>query len=53
MFDRHGNKTIVSKDLGAVLRVLGKLPTEFDMKDIVAQLDDDGNSVDVIVRFLL
>ena len=42
-FDKNGDGTITTGELGTVLRSLGQNPTEKELKDMVKELDEDGN----------
>ena len=43
MFDKDGNGTINSKELGVAMRTLGLNPTEDELMNIVNEFDVDGN----------
>ena len=42
MFDRDGDGTISTKELGIVMRSLGQNPTEHELVDIINDVDMDG-----------
>ena len=42
MFDRDGDGTISTKELGFVMRSLGQNPTEHELVDIINDVDMDG-----------
>ena len=42
LFDRNGDQTITTKDLGTVIRALGKNPTEAELQDIINEVDSSG-----------
>lgn len=44
MFDKNGNGTILSKELGTVMRSLGLSPTEADIKELLTRDGRDGES---------
>ena len=43
LFDKDGDGTITTKELGTVMRSLGKNPTEDELQSLVKQADADGN----------
>jgi len=43
LFDHHGVQTIAIDELGTLMRALGQIPTEAQMKQIVEEIDADGN----------
>eukprot|EP01017_Pseudomicrothorax_dubius_P010073 TRINITY_DN13551_c0_g1_i2.p1 TRINITY_DN13551_c0_g1~~TRINITY_DN13551_c0_g1_i2.p1 ORF type:complete len:151 (-),score=43.78 TRINITY_DN13551_c0_g1_i2:115-567(-) len=42
-FDKEGNGWIATKELGVVMRQLGQYPTEAELEDLIAEVDQDGN----------
>lgn len=42
MFDKDGDGTITTKELGTVMRSLGQNPTESELQDMVNEVDIDG-----------
>ncbi len=42
-FDRNDDGTISTKELGVVMRTLGQSPTEAELADLIAEIDQDGN----------
>lgn len=43
MFDKDGGGSISSSELAAVMRSLGQNPTEEELKEMIADVDEDGN----------
>ena len=43
MFDKDGDGTITTKELGTVMRSLGQNPTETELQDMVNEVDQDRN----------
>ena len=44
MFDKDGGGSISSSELAAVMRSLGQNPTEEELKEMIADVDEDGVS---------
>ena len=42
LFDRDGSGSITVDDLKAVLRSLGKNPSDDELQDMIREVDDDG-----------
>ena len=52
LFDRNGDGSIETKDLGIVLRSLGMNPTDAELCDMVGELDADGSGAIEFPEFL-
>lgn len=53
MYDEDGGGSISTEELGKVMRNLGQNPTEEELKDIIAEIDIDGNGEVDFDEFLL
>lgn len=45
MFDKDGDGTITTKELGTVMRSLGQNPTDQELEDMVNEVDVDGKNI--------
>ena len=53
LFDRDGDGTISTDELGIVLRSIGQNPTEKQIEDMIAEVDEDNNGYCEYDEFLL
>ena len=45
LFDKNGDLKINTKEMATVLRSLGQNPTNAEIKEIIAEVDRDGNNI--------
>ncbi|KAE8768285.1 calmodulin-beta-like [Hordeum vulgare] len=53
LFDKDGDGTITAKELGTVMRSLGQRPSEEELREMIAEVDADGNGVVDFSEFLV
>ena len=42
LFDKDGDGTVTTKQLGTIMRALGQNPTEVELQDMINEVDADG-----------
>ncbi|NXQ92591.1 CALN protein, partial [Nyctibius grandis] len=52
LFDKDGDGTITTKELGTITRSLGQNPTEAELQDTINEVDADGNLTIDFFEFL-
>ncbi|XP_044836073.1 calmodulin-like protein 5 [Mauremys mutica] len=52
LFDKDGDGTITTSELGTVMRSLGQNPTEAELQDMIGELDADGSGTVDFPEFL-
>ena len=53
LFDHDENGSVSTKELGEVLRSLGQNPSENELRDMVNEIDEDGNGSIEFMEFLI
>ena len=53
LFDKDGDGTITTKELGTVMRSLGQNPTEAELQDMINEVDADGQWSLFFIRWYL
>lgn len=53
MFDENGDQTISEKELRSIMKTLGQNPTEAEIKDLIEEVDEDGNHLIDFEEFLV
>ena len=52
LFDKNGDKTISTKELGIVMRLLGIDPTEAELQEMINEVDTDHNETIEFSQFI-
>jgi len=52
LFDKDGDGTITTKELGTVMRSMGQMPSEKELRDMINEVDSDGNGFIDFQEFL-
>ena len=53
LFDKNNKGYITSEDLGNLMKKLGQQPSETELKDMIDEIDADGNGTIDFEEFLL
>ena len=52
LFDKEGDGTITTNEIGSVMRFLGKKPTEAELQEMTSEIGTDGNGTIDFYEFL-
>ena len=52
LFDKNGDGTITTEELGTIMKSLGQNPTKTELEDIIKDVDNDGNGTVDFPEFL-
>ncbi|KAL3874519.1 hypothetical protein ACJMK2_037525 [Sinanodonta woodiana] len=53
LFDKDGNGSITTKELGTVMKSVGQNPSEAELQDMVNEIDTDGNGIIEVNDFII
>lgn len=52
LFDKDGDGTISTEELGTVMRSMGQNPTQAELTEMISEVDADGNFKSIFSRFI-